>query len=505
MPTYSFNLATDPFLPVTTLAGTADLLSLEGIFTRGSEIKDLAVRPHERVALLRLLICIVQAASQGPRDDDDAREWEQTESEIVKKVTDYLAKWKSSFELFGEGGRFLQLKTAKTEETQMSKLFFHLASGNTHTVFDHAGGEDRSFAAPHLALALITFQNFSPLIGRGYTGRGPCVDRNALHVFRQGPNLLSTILMNGVSIELAKQAGRDFGCPVWEKPFSNPQDEKCDAVVNATQTYLGRLVPMARSVWLADDGRHFILDNGPDYPAFDVGWREPSATESKNKDGKDYLLVANLERATWRELDSITLHRASQALTLRRIDPEDDQPQHIWTGGMVTDYKAKIDDVIESRFQGDLAVPSVLFSENPAANLTYQGGVQAAEAWQNAARYAASEYAGRLKYDDKKTAGLRDAASFYFWSRIEHHLPLLFALAREPSLLAGARSADPYAKTAWHETLRRVAHEAFNAACPQDNGRQHEAAGWGLNKLRAKSLDTEKKRQAKKAAKKAKT
>jgi CRISPR system Cascade subunit CasA len=498
-----FNLTTDPFIPVTTIAGTAELLNLRDVFASGAEIKDLAVRPHERVALLRLLICIAQAASQGPCDDD-ALEWEQAEREIGKQATDYLAKWKTSFELFGEGARFLQLRTAKTEETQMSKLFFHLASGNTHTVFDHAGGEDRTFPAPELALGLVTFQSFSPLIGRGYTGRGPCVDRNALHVFRQGASLLSTILMNSVSIELAKQAGREFGRPVWEKPFSNPQDEKCESVVNATQTYLGRLVPMARSLWLADDRRHFILDNGPDYPAFDSGWREPSATESINKVGKNYLLSANLERATWRELDAIALHRASQALTLRRIDPEDDQPQHIWAGGMVTDYKAKIDDVIESRFQGDLAVPSVLFSENPAANLTYQGGVQAADAWQNAARFAASVYAESLKYDDKKTSALRDATSFHFWSRIEHHLPLLFSLAREPSLLAGARSADPYAKTAWHQALRQVAHEAFNAACPQDNGRQHEAAGWGLNKLRAKSLDTEKKRQAKKAAKKAK-
>lgn len=494
-----FNLTTDPFIPVTTMAGAAELMNLRDVYARGSEIKDLAVRPHERVALLRLLICIAQAASKGPRDDDDAPEWEQAEREIVKKVTDYLAKWKSSFELFGDGERFLQLRTAKTEETQMSKLFFHLASGNTHTVFDHAGGEDRAFSAQQLALGLITFQNFSPLIGRGYTGRGPCVDRNALHVFRQGANLLSTILLNSVSIELTQRAGREFGHPVWEKPFRDPKDEKSEAVMNATQTYLGRLVPMARSVWLADDGRHFILDNGPGYPAFDVGWREPSATESKNKDGKDYLLGANLERATWRELDAITLHRASRALTLRRIDPEDDQPQHIWTGGMVTDYKAKIDDVIESRFQGDLAVPSVLFSENPAANLTYKGGVQAADAWQNAARFAASVYSDSLKYDDKKTAGLRDAASFHFWSRIEHHLPLLFTLALEPSLLAGARSADPYAKTAWHEALRQVAHEAFNAACPQDNGRQHEAAGRGLSVLRAKGLDTEKKRQAKKA------
>lgn len=500
----SFNLTRDPFIPVTLASGEAELLNLRDVFLRGSEIQDLAARSHERIALMRLLICIVQAAVRGPLYDDDLSEWRKAEDEVAAIVPEYLDNWTASFELFGAGCRFLQLKTAKIDETQSSKLFLHLASGNSPTVFDHAGGEDRSFSAAQLALGLLTFQNFSPLIGRGYTGRGPCVDRNALHVFRQGSNLTETIIMNCISVDLAKQAGREFGYPVWERPISDPKAESAAAVVNATQTYLGRLVPVARSVWLADDGRRFVLDNGPSYPAFDTGWREPTATESKRKEKENYLLATNLERAVWRELDAIALFRTSRALTLKRIDPDDGQPQSLWAGGMSTDYKAKIDDVIESRFQGDLAVPGVLFSTNPASNQAYQGGVRSAEAWQNAARFAASKYAECLKYDDKRTGGCRDAASAYFWSRIEQHLPQLFALAREPSLLAGVSAADPYAKTGWHSALEQVAHEAFNAACPQDNGRQHEAAGFGLSVLRAKVLDTDGKRQTKTARQKAK-
>jgi len=41
------------------------------MFETGHQIQDLAVRPHERIALMRLLICIAQSALDGPEDYDD--------------------------------------------------------------------------------------------------------------------------------------------------------------------------------------------------------------------------------------------------------------------------------------------------------------------------------------------------------------------------------------------------------------------------------------------------
>ncbi|MGI8602087.1 MAG: type I-E CRISPR-associated protein Cse1/CasA [Verrucomicrobiales bacterium] len=494
----SFNLAQDPWIPVRFLDGTSDLVSLREAFARGRAIHDLAARPHERIALLRLLICIAQAALNGP-DTDDAGEWREAEEGLPDAASKYLEKWAGAFALFGEGPRFLQLRTAKAEETAASKLFPPLASGNNPTLFDHAGGEERAFAPAALALGLVSFQNFSPLIGRGYTGRGPCVDRNALHVFRIGANLLETVLLNGVSIERIEGDGRgSFGRPIWEMPLTDPAGVDSAAVRNATRTYLGRLAPLARSVWLAEDGRSLVLANGPDYPAFKVGWKEPSATEGIRQEKERYLLGASLGRAVWRELHAITVANSDglgRAATLARQGEE--EACSLWAGGMVTDFKAKIEDAVASRFQGDLAVPGKLFSSDTSAHLHYHGGVQAANAWENAARFAVKQYADILSSrnsdkptTDQRTTGLRDAASAFFWNEAEQHLRELFALVNDLTLLGGKAARDPYAPTAWHRALRRAAAAAFEAVCPQDNARQHEAAGKARAFLRAKSLES---------------
>ena len=62
------NLTTDSWIPVVWNVGKPGTVSLREAFERGHEIQDLAVRPHERIALMRLLICIAQAALDGPAD-----------------------------------------------------------------------------------------------------------------------------------------------------------------------------------------------------------------------------------------------------------------------------------------------------------------------------------------------------------------------------------------------------------------------------------------------------
>lgn len=197
------NLVTDPWIPVIKLDGTPWTASLLEVFTQGQEFSDLAVRPHERIALMRLLICIGQAALDGP---NNGRDWEEAPRKLSRLAKIYLEKWKDRFELFydpsdeGKKCPFLQVATLEKskkpekpkqndtsnsigkrkrkksgesdsnndnlEETfvPISKLDFSLASGANTTLFDHLRGSDakRSFSANSIPLLLITFQNFSP-------------------------------------------------------------------------------------------------------------------------------------------------------------------------------------------------------------------------------------------------------------------------------------------------------------------------------------------------------
>ena len=100
------NLTTEPWLPVVWTDGQFRKTSLCELFEHAEEVRDLAVRPHERVALMRLLICIVQAALDGPGNDGD---WRTCRPKIVLHALDYLKRWSAAFELLGNGQRYLQV------------------------------------------------------------------------------------------------------------------------------------------------------------------------------------------------------------------------------------------------------------------------------------------------------------------------------------------------------------------------------------------------------------
>ncbi len=350
-----------------------------------------------------------------------------------------------------------------------SKLFLNLATGSNPTLFDHSGGEDRSFSEESLALALVTYQNFSPLVGRGFTGRGPCVDRNALHVLRIGGDLADSVLANCLSRESCPMK---FGRPIWEE----------EAEENATRTYLGRLAPRTRAIWISDERNAFVMDNGFLYPVHPA-WREPTFAEKliRKKDADEPLLIpASLARGVWRELDALLAERPEERsappLTLRRRYPGGGG---LRTGGMVTDYKAKVEDLAESVFIGDRAIPGVMFAD-PVVRSWYRGGIASAETWSWAVSKAVAAFSTALKLDENSRAGIRDVAQRHYWNSAERGLPQLFALVvaldAEPELLKREDRAftpdEPDAPSSWHSALRAAARDAYRTACPQDTSRQ---------------------------------
>ncbi|MEI6783949.1 MAG: type I-E CRISPR-associated protein Cse1/CasA, partial [Verrucomicrobiota bacterium] len=159
------NLTTDPWIPVLWNDGATRAATLADIFVCGQDIRDLAVRPHERIALMRLFLCVAHAALDGPGDRE---EWSACLERLPAAARDYLQRWQPAFELFGDSQRFLQvanLKATKADDEEgnsVSKLDMALATGNNPTLFDNSGGDGRAFPPEQLALVLLTFQCFSP-------------------------------------------------------------------------------------------------------------------------------------------------------------------------------------------------------------------------------------------------------------------------------------------------------------------------------------------------------
>ena len=265
------NVAFDPWMPVVTTAGEPKFASLNEVLTEGEKFSDLAVRPHERVSLMRLFLCVAHAALDGPKD---YVEWCNVPTKLPEVARSYLTQWEDSFELFHPKKPWLQVAELKGIEKKgggtgktspVALLDFELATGNTSTLNDHGGLiNTRQIEPERIALNLLTFQNFSSSGGlpvaqwkktrTSQVGNpdAPCLSQSMAHCLFRGKSLVETINLNLPHYESIARVYRCFstnkkrgdkytnvssGKPVWEF-FPDLPDTECEKAVNATKTYI---------------------------------------------------------------------------------------------------------------------------------------------------------------------------------------------------------------------------------------------------------------------------
>jgi len=506
------NLATDDWIPIVWNQGKPGTVSLREAFERGHEIQDVSLRPHERIAVMRLLICVAQAALDGPEDYAD---WKACRPRIATKAVEYLDLWRQAFELLGGGQRFLQVASLKKpatipdaadedESNSISKLTLALATGNNPTLFDNAGGSERGFDDAQLGVQLVTFQCFSPCgtigvalwngnptlgwgaypkVKPGQSAHAPCLSGNMLHSYVRGRNLLASFHSNLITKEQVRALFGDaaWGKPVWESMPQDPADR--GAVQNATASFLGRLVPLSRAVRLAEDRRSMVLANGLEYPAYPE-WREPAATivtRMINKKPSRAALSASIDRATWRELHALTVMSVDKTsnggpLALRNI--ENDEDFDLWVGGLVAAGNGKLVDNTESVYH----VPAAMLAG--PGQMVYEKGVRHAEASEYQLRRAVSVYhkglgdnVDRPEMKNRRQLIQRNAAA-QFWTDMEQAVPQLLEVAAAPKSLG---TKGEWRKTSWGQAVQRAARSAYERACPHDTVRQMHAYALGLN------------------------
>ncbi len=504
------NLIKDPWIPVIGIDGQNKLLGLAELFNQLKEIRDLDVKPHERIALMRFLICIVQATIKP----EDRQEWEQCKDQIPSSVVTYLYQWQSdsSFELFGKGDQFnfLQVpnlekpskeeKTAKkkkitqeeddsSDNVAVTKLDMTLSSGNNATLFDNAASGKRTLSFSRIVLSLLVYQNFSAggrigvanwnnivTPGNGSSEHAPCTSK--IHCFIKGDNLLDTLHFNILTSDLvADNYGLDaednpkWGKPLWEKPVKFLNDD--EAKNNATMTYLGRLTPISRCMRLFynnDKCDTLILANGLSYPSYPT-FREPSITLI-NKDDENIVLSASLEKGLWRQLSSISIKQKRDANSLSGPivlnNLQEAQSCKLWAGALVTD-KAKILDTLESIYD----LPANMFNEK--GRQIYEEGIHYAEIWAAKLSEAIKEFIHQLKREQSP----KSKALFFFWGNLEQYVSLLFQLVKDSE----SEQIISIEKTDWGKKVKATVFKSYEYACPQQTIREIEAYTFGMKKF----------------------
>ncbi len=502
------NLTTDPWIPIVWDDGKADRVSLADAFGCGHKIHDLAVRPHERIALMRLLICVAQAALDGPVDYKD---WKTCRPRLVPAALDYLKRWQHAFELFGRDERFLQTKGKGNPGTmELDKLDF--VDAEMTTLFDQDVVIGRRRDPAWIALHLVTYQSFAAggtVGGSSEVGgklqpqkgkNGPCRDSSAFHTFIRRNSLLSTIHSNLVT----KEAIRQFRTLVWGRPAWEAKGlASLEEQDQLTKSFLGRLAPVSRAVWLNDDLATASNANGLTYPSFsDEGVRDSTTAvrviRERGGSEKPVLLNAvdgdNIKKP-WRELHALTVKQISDdgvGGPFALVNLNDDSSFDLWIGALVTD-KAKVKDTVESTY----SVPAGML--HATAQLAYEAGVKYAKHWEWRLRRAISIYrlametnedavdrlVGRLrrlqKPDRERLDNISNKMYSGFWTLIEHRLDLLNRFAAEP---IPTRNGEPaHSDTDWGKHVCRVAVDSYDRACPHETARQIRAYALGRNVL----------------------
>ncbi len=465
------NLVDESWIPVVYGNGTLDKVSLMEVFSNGEMIADLDAPPCQRIALMRLLVCIAQAALDGPKDEQD---WLDCRGRIVPAAQEYLKRWHDKFELYGDNA-FLQVAglTGKPNATK-DKLEFSFSSGNNDTLYDHGANEPRRETSDaELALRLLVFQNFSPggLIGRHiWDGKetsktsthAPCVERSMLFTIVIAENLISSIHSNFITKEqVSRLPQKVYGKPCWE---TNMSSSELKTMLN---THLARLVPISRIIKIENANSEILLGAGLEYKQLPEA-REPWASVVLRNNKLGYV-GTSISKQPWRDVASLlSLQAANEtegAMQLNHIRHlSEGAVVKIWTGGLATD-KAKILNEMEWSF----VIPVSFLESLNLAN--YQNAVGEAEKGKDRLYSAISSYASFQKAESKIW---KTSAEKFYWDILTDSIKNLEAVADN----------SPDARSEWHGYIKKAMEQAYEKTCPHETARQLEAYVNGLRVIR---------------------
>lgn len=368
---HRFNLIDEPWIPV----ADKGRVGLKDIFTH-PEYRTLGGNPVQKVAILKLLQAITQAAAT-PQDMDA---WQQLGWQgMADRACSYLAQWHDRFYLYGPEP-FLQMPAiAKAAVKSFGTVLPDVVTGNT-TVLTQSQTE-KSLDDGERALLLLTQMGFalggkktdnSVVLTPGYPGKsngnskpstgkpGPSVAHmGLLHNYCLGTSLLESIWLNlFTDAEIADLTVYPFGLgtPPWEQM---PEGEDCHIANQLKGSLMGRLVPLCRFCLLADEGLHY--SEGIAHSNYKEGVFDPSvAVDISGKEPK--VRWADPERRPWRELTSLLgfIRQGGRSLDCYQLKlallkaRTQDAPFAIWSGGLRVSsnageqYVSGSDDMVES-------------------------------------------------------------------------------------------------------------------------------------------------------------
>lgn len=309
-----FNLIDEPWIPV----ADKGRVSLRQVFS-DADCRSLGGNPVEKIALMKLLLAIAQAAATP----EDETEWRALGAQgLAAKCLAYLDQWHDRFDLYGDKP-FLQIPAiAAAEVKSFGTVLPHVATGNTTVL--NGGQVERLLSDADKAVLLVCQMGFAlggkktdnkVVLTPGYQGKankkgkpstgkpGPAVAHmGLLHNLLQGESVQQSVWLNLLTREQVEQSQRfpaGIGVAPWQQM---PAGEDDAAARDLKNSLMGRLLPLCRFCLLSEDGLHY--SEGIAHANYKESMWDP--TVAVNRSGKENkALWVNPEKRPWRELTAL--------------------------------------------------------------------------------------------------------------------------------------------------------------------------------------------------------
>lgn len=478
-----FNLIDEPWLPV----ADKGRVSLRQLFT-DADCRALGGNPVEKIALMKLLLAIAQAAAT-PQDE---AAWRALGAAgLAEKCLAYLDQWHDRFDLYGDKP-FLQMPAiAAAEVKSYGTVLPHVATGNTTVL--NGGQVERTLSDADKAVLLVCQMGFAlggkktdnkVVLTPGYQGKanekgkpstgkpGPAVAHmGLLHNLLQGESVKQSLWLNLLTREQVEQSQR-FPAGIGAAPWQQMPAGEDDAVArDLKNSLMGRLLPLCRFCLLTEGGLHY--SEGIAHPNYKEGMWDP--TVAVNQSGKENkALWTNPEKRPWRELTALLgflAQRQNAGFECLQLAAgvgracASVESFAIWSGGLRVSsnageqYASGTDDFVES----------VIWVHGDALNQLWFDQLQAEmSALDELAKGLYGRVMGYFKAQLVDGGDLAAQASHLFWQLCERDFQRLLDHCEQGEAHADAR-----------RQLRRrfagYAQQAYDRYCPKDTARQLDA------------------------------
>ncbi|WP_240649313.1 type I-E CRISPR-associated protein Cse1/CasA [Streptomyces sp. Z26] len=366
----SFDLTTQPWLPVLRHDGVEKELSLTELFEQAEEIRRVpGDLPTQEFALVRLLLAVLYDALDGGPAERGA--WEELwtggpEAFPVARITGYLAEHRERFDLLHPERPFFQvadLRTDKEDVFPLDRIVADVPSNDRFLTMRAHGAQRLSFAEAARWVVHVHAWDVAG-IKSGAVGdprkKAGKVYPNGVGsvgmlggVLVEGLSLRETLLLNLVPRdETALLQHDDRDLPVWRRPQPPGAAPETDA---DARPYGPRdlYTWQARRVRLHHDGREaygVVLAYGDPLPYRNMhgrepmsGWRRSEQQEKKLRESPVYLpRTHDPSRTAWRGLASLITGYPPEAVQKsgRGADPGISPRVLAWLGDMAVESDA---------------------------------------------------------------------------------------------------------------------------------------------------------------------